>query len=63
MARAGIDVWQIQLFARWESSVVLRYVIDAPLAKSRLLARRMRSGLDLDEAIGDAMTKQEITYP
>ena len=41
MARAGVDLFQIQLFARWESSVVLRYVKEAPLAQSHLLAERL----------------------
>ena len=41
MARAGVDLWHIQLFARWESRVVLRYVREAPLATSHLLAARM----------------------
>ena len=41
MARAGVDIWHIQLFARWESKVILRYVKEAPLAASHLLAGKM----------------------
>eukprot|EP00971_Amphidinium_carterae_P032974 648789-Amphidinium_carterae.1 len=29
MARAGVPPWRIQLFGRWESSVVQRYIRDA----------------------------------
>ena len=53
MARAGIELWQIQLFARWESSVILRYVREAPLAKSHLLAGRMAAQKDLKEIVDD----------
>ena len=38
------ELWHIQLFARWESRVVLRYVREAPLATSHLLAARMAAG-------------------
>ena len=41
MARAGVDLWYIQLFARWQSKIILRYVQEAPLASSHLLASRM----------------------
>ena len=44
MARAGIELWQIQLFARWESAVILRYVRDAPLTRSHLFAQRLSDG-------------------
>ena len=54
MARAGIELWQIQLFARWESSVILQYVREAPLAKSHLLAGRLAQGKALVEHIEDA---------
>ena len=53
MARAGIELWQIQLFARWESAVILRYVKEAPLARSHLLANRLRQDRDLNEYIDD----------
>ena len=57
MARAGIELWQIQLFARWESAVILRYVRDAPLAKSHLLAGRMACQEDLNEMIDNTGDK------
>ena len=53
MARAGIELWQIQLFARWESAVILWYVREAPLARSHLLANRLRQDRDLNEHIDD----------
>jgi len=31
-ARAGLEVFKIQIFARWGSSVILRYVSDVPIA-------------------------------
>ena len=57
MARAGIELWQIQLFARWESAVILRYVREAPLAKSHLLAGRMAGQEDLNEIIDNTGDK------
>ncbi len=33
MARDGMELWQSQLFARWGSSVVLRYVREAPIGE------------------------------
>ena len=41
MARAGVELFQIQLFARWESSVILRYVKEAPLEHSHLIAAKL----------------------
>lgn len=38
MARAGIDVVVIQLMGRWGSSTVLRYIQEAPLERSHLIA-------------------------
>ena len=52
MARAGIELWQIQLFARWESAVILRYVREAPLARSHL-AGKMANVKDLTEMVDD----------
>ena len=50
MARAGMDVWQIQLFCRWGSAAVLGYIRDAPLAVSHRFADRVANSLALDEA-------------
>ena len=63
MARAGIELWQIQLFARWESSVILRYVREAPLERSHLLARRLRKEPDLAEMVDDAVGAQRGGLP
>ena len=49
MARAGVELFQIQLFARWESSVILRYVKEAPLASSHLLAARLTTTPEMPE--------------
>lgn len=57
MARAGIELWQIQLFARWESAVILRYVREAPLARSHLLAGRMVNQEDLNELVDNTGNK------
>jgi hypothetical protein len=38
MARSGIDVVVIQLMGRWGSSTVLRYIQEAPLERSHLIA-------------------------
>ena len=57
MARAGIELWQIQLFARWESAVILRYVREAPLAKSHLLAGRMANQEDINELVDNTGDK------
>ena len=48
MARAGVDLWHIQLFARWQSKIIMRYVREAPLATSHLLASRMAAGKQID---------------
>ena len=34
MARHGIELFRIQLFCRWESSTVLKYLRDIPLEGS-----------------------------
>ena len=47
MAKAGVDIWKIQLFCRWGSAVVLRYVRSAPLETSHLWAGQVAQGLDI----------------
>ena len=32
LARVGIELFKIQLLARWQSNVIMRYVMDAPLS-------------------------------
>ena len=53
MARAGIELWQIQLFARWDSAVIMRYVKEAPLTKSHEIAARLSKERDLAEHVDD----------
>ena len=43
LAAAGYDLPTIQLFARWASSAVARYVAEAPLLRSHLYATAMAS--------------------
>ena len=38
-AGLGMEVQKLQIFARWGSDVILRYVSDAPLAQVKILAR------------------------
>ena len=47
MAKSGLDIWKIQLFCRWGSAVVLRYIRSAPLETSHLWAGQVARGLDL----------------
>ena len=61
MARAGIKLWQIQLFARWGSSAILRYVREAPLEKSHRLARNMWNVRGLDELVDDLRAAKGAT--
>ena len=61
MARAGVELWQIQLFARWESAVILRYVREAPMARSHLLAARMAATTDLAEMVDDAVSSERLS--
>ena len=49
MAKAGMEIWAIQLFCRWGSDAVLGYVRDAPLHCSANIAARVASGLALGE--------------
>ena len=49
MAKAGLDVWKIQLFCRWGSAVVLRYIRSAPLESSHLWAGQVAKGLELKD--------------
>ena len=60
MARAGVDLSQIQGFARWESSIILRYVQEAPLARSHLLAARLAAATDFKEVVDNAVGLQTI---
>ena len=50
LARAGLDIWKIQIFCRWGSDVVLRYIQEAPLEHSHKWAKEAALGLGLTEA-------------
>ena len=58
MAAAGISIWRIQVFGRWGSSAVLRYVREAQLASSRQLSTEVRDSLTIDEVRDDLMAIQ-----
>ena len=58
LARMGIDVWRIQILARWAGRTVAQYVADAPLHSS--LALEAALGRDLSavrQAIADARAR------
>ena len=46
MAAAGVSEWRIQVFGRWGSSAVLRYIREAQLALSANLAREVSEGAE-----------------
>ena len=54
-ARLGIELFMIQLYARWGSSAILRYVQDAPLTQQHKvagqIARTMRSLDDVQKQV------------
>ena len=45
MARAGIELWKIQLFGRWGSNAIMGYIRDVPLATSHTLSSEIVRGL------------------
>jgi hypothetical protein len=61
LARSGVELYIIQLYGRWGSSVIERYVQEAPLSRSTTLAARVLAGLrntplaQLPIGIGDAL--------
>ena len=52
MAVAGVDVWLIQAFCRWDSAVVLGYIRDAHLSSSAGISTLVSEGLKLAEVRG-----------
>jgi hypothetical protein len=50
MARVGAPLYLIQLFCRWGSNTVLKYVREAPLQLSSSLAEQVAGSLSLEEA-------------
>ena len=49
MAKAGLEIWKIQLFCRWGSAVVLRYIRSAPLEDSHRWSGQVARGLELKD--------------
>ena len=47
MAVAGVEVWAIQAFCRWDSAAVLGYVRSAHLSVSYELSAKVAKGLEL----------------
>ena len=53
LAEIGFDMLTIQLLARWDSAVIMRYVAEAPLGAITRRYRHLCSGLTLSQALGD----------
>ena len=51
LAKAGVDVWAIQLLGRWGSSAVLGYIREVPLELSATLVARAARTMTLDEVV------------
>ena len=58
MARAGLDVWAIQLLGRWGSDAVNTYLREAQLAASATWASRAASNKSLEEVVKDIMDQR-----
>jgi len=54
LARAGIDLWAIQLLGRWGSDAVKGYVREAHLARSAEWARQAMRSRSLEEVVAEA---------
>ena len=66
MARAGMDLWEIQMFCRWGSSAILGYVRDVPMENSPQIATRVAGGLTKGEAmrqLTDALNTRSSKVP
>jgi hypothetical protein len=63
LARAGLEVWKIQIFCRWGSDVVLRYIQDAPLEHSHKWAKEAAVGLGLAEAKDELVSQFRASNP
>ena len=67
MAMAGIDLWRVQIFGRWGSAAVLKYVRDAPVGAHANLSLMTARGLDLESlqqeaerSVGGALTPEQV---
>ena len=56
-ARRGIELFMIQLYARWGSSAVLRYVKDAPLKTQAKVAGKLAASMRHMQSIEDVRKK------
>ena len=52
LAKAGVDLWRIQVFGRWSSAAFLRYVRTSPLASL--------SNLSTEAAIADSIAAAKL---
>jgi hypothetical protein len=57
LIRAGMELWQVQLFLRWGSKAVLGYLEEAPLQGSGKIARVVATQLALGDVHRDIVTK------
>ena len=63
LAKAGLEIWKIQIFCRWGSDVVLRYIQDAPFEHSHKWARDAAVGLSFTEARNGLASQFRATNP
>ena len=56
-ARRGIELFMIQLYARWGSSAILRYVNDAPLKTQSKVAGKLAAAMGESPSIGEVQRK------
>ena len=57
LIRAGMELWQVQLFLRWGSKVVLGYLEEAPLKGSGRIAGSVAKQLAIGDVHRDIVTK------
>ena len=60
LARAGLDVWAIQLLGRWGSSAVLEYVREVPLELSAPWAARAARQRSLDDLLRERASESQF---
>ena len=54
MVEAGFEIWRIQIFGRWGSAAVLKYVRDAPVGVGAGIAERCVRSQDLERIRSEA---------
>ena len=50
LAATNVELWRIQLFGRWSSSVFLHYIQDAPNVQMQTLALESSAALSIQQA-------------